>query len=54
MPLTGALTPSLDEFIQLADDARATGRGNYAAVYREVLADLETPVSAFLKVKRGA
>ena len=52
MPLTGELTPSLVDFKQLATDARATG-GNFAAIYREVLADLETPVSAFLKVKRG-
>ena len=52
MPLTGELNPSLDEFKQLAADAAASG-GNYAAIYREVLADLETPVSAFLKVKRG-
>src|SRR5688572_10149654 len=29
------------------------GRGNIVAVYREVRADLETPVSAFLKVARG-
>ncbi|MYJ58475.1 MAG: hypothetical protein F4088_06400, partial [Chloroflexi bacterium] len=54
MPLTGTLSPSLDQFKQLAAESRASGRGNYAAVYREVLADLETPVSAFLKVKRGA
>ena len=52
MPLTGELNPSLDEFKRLAADAAASG-GNYAAIYREVLADLETPVSAFLKVKRG-
>ena len=54
MPLTGELSPNLEDFKQLAADARTSGRGNYAAVYREVLADLETPVSAFLKVKRGA
>ena len=42
--------PSLEEVRQLAD----TGAGNLAPIYREVLADLETPVSAFLKVKRGA
>ena len=29
------------------------GRGNVVPVYREVRADLETPVSAFLKVARG-
>ena len=53
MPFTGATTPSLDEFQALADDAARSGRGNWAPIYREVLADLETPVSAFLKVKRG-
>ncbi len=31
----------------------ARGQGNLAPVYREVPADLETPVSAFLKVARG-
>ena len=54
MPPSGQTTPSLEEFKRIASDARASGRGNFAAVYREVLADLETPVSAFLKVKRGA
>ena len=39
--------PSLDEVRALA------GSGNLAPVYREVPADLETPVSAFLKVARG-
>ena len=53
MPLTGELTPSLDEFKTLARDAARDGHGNWAPLYREVLADLETPVSAFLKVKRG-
>jgi len=41
--------PSLEEVKSLA----ASGRGNLVPIYREVLADLETPVSAFLKVKRG-
>ena len=40
-------TPSLDEARALAS------QGNLAPVYREVPADLETPVSAFLKVARG-
>ncbi|MGE3855386.1 MAG: anthranilate synthase component I [Dehalococcoidia bacterium] len=44
---TGQYTPSL------ADVRRMTGRGNVVPVYREVRADLETPVSAFLKVARG-
>jgi anthranilate synthase component 1 len=41
--------PSLDEVKRVAE-ART---GNVVPIYREVLADLETPVSAFLKVKRG-
>ena len=40
-------TPTLDDARTLAD------QGNLAPVYREVPADLETPVSAFLKVARG-
>jgi anthranilate synthase component 1 len=40
--------PSLDEF-----RAKAS-RGNLIPVYREIMADLETPVSAFLKLDRGA
>ncbi len=39
--------PTLDEARLLASS------GNIAPVYREVPADLETPVSAFLKVARG-
>ena len=49
MPPSGDHRPSLDEFKAIA----ARGEGNFAPIYREVLADLETPVSAFLKVKRG-
>ncbi len=41
--------PSLEEVRRMA----ASGRGSLVPIYREVLADLETPVSAFLKVKRG-
>jgi anthranilate synthase component 1 len=42
-----AYRPSLEE-------ARAlTGQGNLLPVFREVTADLETPVSAYLKVARG-
>ena len=41
--------PTLDEVKVIA----ARGDGNIIPIYREVLADLETPVSAFLKVKRG-
>ena len=38
--------PTLEEVKQLAD------RGNLVPVYREIDADLETPVSAYLKVSR--
>ncbi len=41
--------PGIDEVRRLA----ATGKGNLVPVYREVRADLETPVSAYLKVARG-
>ncbi len=37
----------------LSDVRKLTGRGNVVPIYREVRADLETPVSAFLKVARG-
>ncbi len=30
-----------------------TGQGNLAPVFRSINADLETPVSAYLKVARG-
>jgi anthranilate synthase component I len=44
-----SLVPSLDEFRQLA----AAG-ANTIPVYREIAADLDTPVSAFLKLhQRG-
>jgi anthranilate synthase component 1 len=42
-----ACTPSVADFLELA------GRGNLVPVYREILADTETPVSAFLKTTRG-
>jgi len=42
-----ACTPSVADFLELA------GRGNLVPVYREILADTETPVSAFLKTSRG-
>src|SRR5947209_6233571 len=41
--------PSLAEVKELA----AGGAGNIVPIYREVAADLDTPVSAFLKVRRG-
>jgi anthranilate synthase component I len=40
-------SPSMDEVRELARE------GNVIPVYREILADLETPVSAYLKVARG-
>src|SRR5438876_6564392 len=42
-------SPSLEEVQRLAAD----GRGNLVPVFREVTADLETPVTAYLKVARG-
>jgi len=38
--------PSLKEFIKLSQ------RGNVVPVYKEINADLDTPVSAFLKIKK--
>ena len=43
-------TPSLSEVQSLKASQPAV---NLAPVYRDVAADLETPVSAFLKVARG-
>jgi anthranilate synthase component 1 len=40
-------SPTLDEMRALSE------RGNLCPIYSEILADLETPVSAFLKVARG-
>ncbi|HEY5649184.1 MAG TPA: hypothetical protein VIU33_06770, partial [Nitrospiria bacterium] len=37
----------------LPDFKKKIRRGNLIPVYREILADLETPVSAFLKINRG-
>ncbi len=39
--------PSLEEVKKLSKD------GNLVPVYREIVADLETPVSAFMKINRG-
>ncbi len=41
-------TPTLDAIRTLRD------QGNLCPIYREILADLETPVSAYLKVVQGA
>ena len=43
------LKPTLEEVKELAK----SGAGNIVPVYREVVADMETPVSAYLKVARG-
>ncbi|MCC6847292.1 MAG: anthranilate synthase component I [Deltaproteobacteria bacterium] len=43
----GACTPSLADFLELSRG------GNLVPVFREILADTETPVSAFLKTTRG-
>ncbi len=40
-------TPSFEKFKKMAE------QGNLVPVYREMLADMETPVSAFLKIKKG-
>jgi anthranilate synthase component 1 len=40
-------TPTLEHFKTLAQ------KSNTIPVYREISADLETPVSAYLKVARG-
>jgi anthranilate synthase component 1 len=45
--MTVRYTPDFDEFCALAR------QGNLVPVYREVLADLDTPVSAFLKLDDG-
>ena len=42
-----------DYSLSLTDVRRRVGQGAVVAVYREVRADLETPVSAFLKVAKG-
>ncbi|NOK61420.1 MAG: anthranilate synthase component I [Chloroflexi bacterium AL-W] len=42
------IKPSLDEVYKLRD------QGNLCPIYAEILADLETPVSVFLKVARGS
>ncbi len=47
MDMTAMLLPTRDEFLQKA------GQGNLIPVWREVLADMETPVSAFRKIAQG-
>lgn len=43
------LRPTLEEVREMA----RRGEGNLVPIFREVTADLETPVSAFLKVQKG-
>ncbi|MEA2583940.1 MAG: anthranilate synthase component, partial [Thermomicrobiales bacterium] len=48
----GALTPSLDElreWLDARDDQPKT-----VPIFREIMADVETPVSAFLKIRNGS
>jgi len=45
---TKMISPTREEFIE------KSRQGNLIPVYREILADLETPVSAFLKLSGGA
>ncbi len=44
---TGATYPSREDFVGLVR------QGNLVPIVREILADLETPVAAFLKIHRG-
>ena len=37
----------------LEEVKKRRAEGNLIPVYREIVADLETPVSAFLKINRG-
>ena len=48
-----AMTPAGETTPSLTDVRRMVGHGNVVPIYREVRADLETPVSAYLKVARG-
>src|SRR5438552_3650378 len=44
----------MNEYVPSLEQVKAmVGQGNVVPVYREVVADLETPVSAYLKVARG-
>ncbi|MCO5222649.1 MAG: anthranilate synthase component I [Thermomicrobiales bacterium] len=52
MQTRGSVTPSLDEIEAWL--ARQPKRPRFVPIYREVMADTETPVSAFHKIKRDA
>src|ERR671926_168690 len=55
MPPTLAAPPGWLEVVPSRDEARRlAGQVRLLPVYREILADVETPVSAYLKVARGA
>jgi len=44
----------MSAYVPTLEQVRAlVGQGNVVPVYREIIADLETPVSAYLKVARG-
>ena len=45
--LKNMYNPSLKEFIKFSK------LGNVIPVYKEINADLDTPVSAFLKIRKG-
>ncbi|HEX2034642.1 MAG TPA: anthranilate synthase component I [Chloroflexota bacterium] len=45
--MSGGTSPTLEEAYRLAE------RGNLIPIYREVLADMETPVSVYRKIARG-
>jgi anthranilate synthase component 1 len=47
----GALTPSLDELREWLDTR--DDRPRTVPIFREIMADVETPVSAFLKIRNG-
>ena len=42
--------PSKEDFLKLTSQ----GKGNLIPVYQEILADLETPVSAYFRIASGA
>ena len=50
MRARGSVTPSLEEVEAWL--GRQPKRPRFVPIYREVMADTETPVSAFVKIKR--
>jgi len=52
---TGDSRIALPQYSISLDEVRAlAGEGNLVPIYREIMADLETPVTAYLKVARGS